>query len=210
VIGAGAAGLVAAYELLKIGATPVIFEADPRRLGGRAYSLPFTEGGQPVAGAFAEMGAMRFPASGRLFFHYVRDVFGLPATHAFPNPGCVPTTLCYQGTVLDWPAGTASPEGFADIARAWSDFVSRLVAPLHAAWRKGQRREVVALWQHYIDRYKDMSFAAAVREGIPAWTDRDLQRFGALGLGSGGFGPLFPCGFLELLRILVNMWMGSS
>jgi tryptophan 2-monooxygenase len=133
-------------------------------------------------------------------------VFGLPATRAFPNPGRVPTTLCYKGTVLDWPAGTASPDGFADIARAWSDFVSRLVAPLHAAWRKGQRREVMALWQRYIDRFKDMSFAAAVREGIPAWTDQDLQRFGALGLGSGGFGPLFPCGFLELLRILVNMW----
>src|SRR4028119_1559308 len=42
VIGAGVAGLVAAYELLKIGANPVIFEASDR-IGGRAYSKHFTE-----------------------------------------------------------------------------------------------------------------------------------------------------------------------
>lgn len=37
IVGAGAAGLVAAYELLRIGAEPVIFEATAR-IGGRAYS----------------------------------------------------------------------------------------------------------------------------------------------------------------------------
>src|SRR6266480_3849123 len=50
IVGAGAAGLVAAYELLKIGASPVIFEANPQRIGGRAYSLPFTDSeGKPSA-----------------------------------------------------------------------------------------------------------------------------------------------------------------
>src|SRR5882757_8817402 len=78
IIGAGAAGLVAAYELLKIGVSPVVFEANPQRIGGRAYSQPFTDSdGEPSTTTFAEMGAMRFPPSGKLFFHYVSDVFDL-------------------------------------------------------------------------------------------------------------------------------------
>src|SRR5258708_3119163 len=87
VIGAGAAGLVAAYELLRIGASPVVFEAHPQRLGGRLYSQPFTNTqGRPDPTTFAEMGAMRFPPSSRLPFPYINDLFAPLPTHAFPNP----------------------------------------------------------------------------------------------------------------------------
>ena len=72
------AGITAAYELMKLGLKPVIYEAS--RMGGRLRSQPF-EGGQ---GVVAELGGMRFPASSTAFFHYV-DLLGL-ATKPFPNP----------------------------------------------------------------------------------------------------------------------------
>src|SRR5438477_8818507 len=60
IVGAGMAGLVAAYELLKLGAVPVIYEAT-NRIGGRADSVPFLDNGVPSTTDFAEMGSMRFP-----------------------------------------------------------------------------------------------------------------------------------------------------
>jgi len=66
--------------------------------------------------------------------------------------------------------------------------------------------EVKRIWQRYIDNYKDISFYDGVRKGLPDWSDEDMNKFGALGIGSGGFGPLYQVSFLEILRIIVNMW----
>ena len=57
VIGAGISGLVAAYELMKLGLKPVVYEAS--QMGGRLRSQPF-EGAE---GVVAELGGMRFPIS---------------------------------------------------------------------------------------------------------------------------------------------------
>ena len=78
VVGAGMAGLVAAYELMRLGLRPVVYEAG--EIGGRLRSQAFP--GTP--GAVADLGGMRFPASGRAFGHYLRilDV----RTSPFPNP----------------------------------------------------------------------------------------------------------------------------
>lgn len=61
VVGAGMAGLVAAYELLHAGHEPLIPEARTRA-GGRIYTLrePF------AAGLYGEAGAMRIPRVYRL------------------------------------------------------------------------------------------------------------------------------------------------
>lgn len=56
VIGGGLSGIVAAYELMKMGLKPVVYEAD--RIGGRLRTVGF-EGCDPSL--TAEMGAMRFP-----------------------------------------------------------------------------------------------------------------------------------------------------
>src|SRR5512139_306240 len=50
IVGAGAAGMVAAFELMKLGLKPVIYEA--ARIGGRLRSVPF-EGAE---GIVAELG----------------------------------------------------------------------------------------------------------------------------------------------------------
>ena len=72
IIGAGMAGLVAAYELKRQGHQPVVLEAQGR-VGGRVYTLraPF------AAGLYAEAGAMRLPRSHDLTMEYCR-LFDLP------------------------------------------------------------------------------------------------------------------------------------
>ena len=78
VIGAGISGLVAAYELMRLGVKPVVYEAS--QMGGRLRSQAF-EGAE---GVVAELGGMRFPVSSTSFYHYV-DMLGLQ-TQPFPNP----------------------------------------------------------------------------------------------------------------------------
>jgi monoamine oxidase len=71
IVGAGMAGLVAGYELLRAGHDPLILEAR-NRVGGRIYTVrdPFADG------LWAEAGAMRLPLGHRLTMAYV-EKFGL-------------------------------------------------------------------------------------------------------------------------------------
>lgn len=73
IIGAGMAGLAAAYELEKAGHAVRILEAR-HRVGGRVFTFraPFAE-----PGLYAEAGAMRIPATHDLTLHYLRQ-FNLP------------------------------------------------------------------------------------------------------------------------------------
>lgn len=87
IIGAGAAGLCAGYELMKCGLTPVFFEAqkapnnpDKARPGGRAYSWDFLNVGNDADGknhkkSVGELGCMRFPKSHTTLRTYVDAVF---------------------------------------------------------------------------------------------------------------------------------------
>src|SRR5262245_35031185 len=67
ILGAGLAGLCAAYELERRGHRAVILEAEPRHVGGRARTLRFEDG------LYGEAGAMRIPVSHDLTRHYVKE-----------------------------------------------------------------------------------------------------------------------------------------
>ena len=203
IVGGGVAGLVAAYELLRVGLDPIVLEATDR-FGGRVWSRHFTEKDGTPSADFAEMGAMRVPPSNKTFGYYA-SLFGMEPT-PFPDPGQVETLLYYQNTRYPWAAKAPPPGIFNKINDDFNQFVGPLLAAIWAPWQKGDMGAVRDLWQKYIHDYAGVSVYGALRAGIPSWTAEDFNAFGALGVGSGGFGPFYPLGFLELLRTLVNMW----
>jgi len=89
IIGAGAAGVIAGYELMKLGLHPILYESG--QFGGRLRSQPF----EGTEGVIAELGGMRFPVSSSGFYHYV-DLLGLESA-PFPNP----LTHAAGSTVID-------------------------------------------------------------------------------------------------------------
>src|SRR5512132_51021 len=68
VLGAGLAGLCAAYELERRGHRVTILEAETRHVGGRARTLRFEDG------LYGEAGAMRIPERHELTRHYVKEL----------------------------------------------------------------------------------------------------------------------------------------
>ena len=82
-------GVLAGYELMRMGAHPVLYESG--QLGGRLRSQPF----EGADGVIAELGGMRFPVSSTGFYHYV-DKLGLES-RPFPNP----LTPAAGSTVID-------------------------------------------------------------------------------------------------------------
>jgi tryptophan 2-monooxygenase len=202
IIGAGAAGICAAYELFRAGLDPVVYEATDR-IGGRTDSRYF-RGTSGESGVIAELGAMRVPTSCKAFYHYA-GLLDLKYAD-FPDPGKVFTKLYYDNHTYDWYAGQKPPGPFEKIHDDFTRFIASLTDPVFDPWKRGDLDGVRSAWQALIDRYADASFIHAITQGIPKWGPRERKAFGALGMGSGGFGPLYPVGFLEMLRVLVNQW----
>jgi len=134
IVGAGLAGIACAYELMKLGLRPVVYEAD--RIGGRLRSERFA--GHPEA--VAEMGAMRFPPSATTFFRYV-EACGL-RTAPFPNP----LTPATSSTVVDLKGVSHYARELEDLpprAREYVDAIAAAVEVPIALIGTGQGRHQV-------------------------------------------------------------------
>src|ERR1700676_1323757 len=71
IVGAGLAGLCAAYELERRGHRVTLLEADARHVGGRTRTMRFADG------LYGEFGAMRIPTRHEITRRYVHEL-GLP------------------------------------------------------------------------------------------------------------------------------------
>jgi len=202
VVGAGMAGMVAAYELLRLGLRPVVFEA--ARLGGRLRSEPFAT----ADGVVAELGGMRFPVSGTAFYHYV-DLLGLE-TRPFPNPltAAAPTTVidlagrpAYAETIDDL------PPIFHEVADAWAEALETLVGldDLQAAIRDRDATAVKAIWDPLVGQWDDRTFYdfVATAPSFARLSYRHREVFGQVGFGTGGWDSDFPHSMLEILRVVI-------
>jgi tryptophan 2-monooxygenase len=201
VVGAGLAGLVAAYELMRLGLRPVVYEAD--RIGGRMRSTPFP--GAP--GSVADLGAMRFPLSGRTFMHYV-DLLEL-ATEPFPNPlapGTPSTVIELDGTSYYAEDPSDLPEFFHEVARAWAAALESGAhfTPIQDAIRQRDAPTIKRLWNDLVPRLDEVSFYGFVAASKAFPTFKHREAFGQVGFGTGGWDTDFPNSILEILRVVMT------
>jgi monoamine oxidase len=137
VVGAGIAGLVAAYELLQRGHDVQVFEARMRP-GGRIYTLrePFSDG------LHAEAGAIDIGDGYSLLMRYLRD-FDLPLTEEQPPLKQIfyasqQRYVVAAGQEPDWPYPLTPEEKRLGQAGLWKKYVSatfqEIGEPTHAGW----------------------------------------------------------------------------
>jgi monoamine oxidase len=201
VVGAGIAGVVAAYELMKLGLRPVVYEAG--RLGGRLRSEPF--GSQPDV--VAELGGMRFPVSGSTFYHYL-DCVGLE-TRPFPNPltDAAPTTVIDLEGESHFARSLADlPPLFNEVAQAWSEALrtGANLDELKVAIAARDPARVKELWDPLVRMWDDRTFYdfVASSEAFRKLSFRHREVFGQVGFGTGGWDSDFPNSMLEILRVV--------
>ncbi|RBY94020.1 amine oxidase [Blastococcus sp. TBT05-19] len=202
IVGAGLSGMVAAYELMSLGLTPVIYEAT--RIGGRLRTHRF----EGADGVTAEMGGMRFPVSGTSFFHYA-DAVGLE-NRPFPNP----LTPAAGSTVIDIGGETYYgrsiedlPELFSTMSQAWDEALEEIgFTELQDAIRRRDVPRIKALWDELVATWDDRTFydfvaGAKAFAGLPF---RYRELFGVVGFGTGGWDSDFPNSMLEILRVVLT------
>ena len=203
IVGAGMAGMVAAYELMKLGLKPVIYEAS--KMGGRLRSQPF-EGGQ---GVIAELGGMRFPVSSTAFYHYVEQL-GLES-QPFPNP----LTAASGSTVVDLEGQTYYAEKLADlppmfkeVADAWSRALEDGASfeAVQDAIRSRDVPTLKALWNKLVPLWDDRTFYdfVATSKAFAGLSFQHREVFGQVGFGTGGWDSDFPNSMLEILRVVMT------
>ncbi|MEI4473316.1 flavin monoamine oxidase family protein [Frigidibacter sp. MR17.24] len=200
VIGAGASGIIAAFELMRLGLRPVIYESS--RFGGRLRSVPF----EGTEGIVAELGGMRFPASSRGFFHYLDKVGA--KTRPFPNPltpAAGSTVIDLEGRTLFARSLADLPPPYAEIAAAYDAALADQAAfpELQAAIRARDVARIKALWDPLVAAWDERTFYDFVA-GAPSFRALDFQHreiFGQVGFGTGGWDSDFPNSMLEILRV---------
>src|SRR5450756_15379 len=202
VVGAGLAGMVAAYELMELGLRPVVYES--ARIGGRLHSHRF----EGADGVVAELGGMRFPVSGTSFFHYASR---LELTSApFPNP----LTAAAGTTVIDIAGRTFRgrtlselPPEFGEVARAWDEALEEIgFSALQDAIRVRDADTLKQLWDELVPLWDGRTFYdfIATSRAFSKLPFRYREMFGLAGFGTGGWDSDFPNSMLEILRVVVT------
>ncbi|WP_165987273.1 NAD(P)/FAD-dependent oxidoreductase [Streptomyces sp. YIM 98790] len=200
VIGGGLSGVVTAYELMKMGLKPVLYEAD--RIGGRLRTETF-EGCDPSL--TAEMGAMRFPPSSTALQHYI-DLVELE-TRPFPNPlsPATPSTVVdlkgrshYARTLDDL------PEVYRTVADAWSACLEEgaRFSEMQRAIRERDVARIRDIWAALVERLDNQTFYGFLCDSEAFSSFRHREIFGQVGFGTGGWDTDFPNSILEILRVV--------
>ncbi len=198
IIGAGLAGLVAAYELIQSGHQVTVLEAR-RRPGGRVHTVraPFSDG------LYANAGATYVPRSHTLTMKYL-EAFQLPLF----TPGALDYRPAYfldgevwvpdaYGALEGWPLDVTPEEralglyGFQ--AQYLAEVLEQMGDPMDAAWPP-----------EVLDPYEHQSFAAFLRSRGASEAAIDLMEKGPLGLWGSGFEHMSTLFALRLFYAIMN------
>ncbi|MFC9652541.1 flavin monoamine oxidase family protein [Streptomyces sp. NPDC056937] len=200
VIGGGLSGIVAAYELMKMGLKPVVYEAD--RIGGRLRTVGF-EGCDP--GLTAEMGAMRFPPSSTALRHYI-DLVGLE-TRPFPNPlapGTPSTVVDLKGESHYAKTVDDLPPVYREVMDAWTTCLEEGAdfSGMNRALRERDVPRIREIWARLVEKLDDQTFYGFLCDSPAFASFRHREIFGQVGFGTGGWDTDFPNSILEILRVV--------
>jgi len=203
IIGAGIAGLVCGYELMKLGLQPIFYEAG--RLGGRLRSAHFDGNDQVVA----ELGGMRFPRSSRAFYHYV-DAMGLD-TSPFPNPltpAAGSTVIELEGERFYAQTLDDLPTIFQEVAKAYDSALEEgaRFSELQDAILRRDAKAIKAVWNPIVKQWDERTFYdfISTSSAFKALSFRHREVFGQVGFGTGGWDSDFSNTMLEILRVNVT------
>ncbi|MFF4873913.1 NAD(P)/FAD-dependent oxidoreductase [Streptomyces sp. SID5770] len=213
VVGTGGSGLAAAYELLRAGCHPVLYEAEEstdgpggRRLGGRMYSRRLREEDSAVV----ELGCMRFPDSASLLRQYART-FGVrlePFRDNYATPVTPLTVLDVDG--VQYPAAKiqdlyARHDGFREAHTRWQRVLARIGLP--QILRDLAVRDLAAArrrWNQLLGQFESWSFYRFLREPDGAGLTHDQARLlGTAGVGPAVWDSFFEISVVEILRLLL-------
>ncbi|MEG0771826.1 NAD(P)/FAD-dependent oxidoreductase [Clostridium sp.] len=157
VIGGGAAGLAAAFELKKIGCDTTLFEAT-NRLGGRILTYFFDED----KNQYADLGAMRIPVSHETSWHYI-NLFNL---NTYPYASSNVNGLFYvrDGRAINDPLGISVMENIypkfplteEEKRTPWFELLGRLTSKYMLDLTPEERQELVLTKPVYSDIIKRM------------------------------------------------------
>lgn len=223
IIGSGFAGATAAYELHRSGIKNITVYEARNKLGGRAYSREFTDDkGRKYVN---EMGPMRIPSNSKLFWHYLSQIEDDGKYQKiFPNPGVVPTQIIFRGVKYSW-QDEAFPQpvdpndknnvdwkrlqdnigefiGSLDFDDDTVQTIAKLLQQENLTLL--EKIKIYNYWKHFLLKYNDVPFIKSLEDYFgDRWGEEEYSMFATLGLGTGGFGPLFPVCFLEIFRILL-------
>lgn len=217
IVGGGISGIVAGYELMRMGLKPVFFEASDR-IGGRLYSYPRGSDNEVIA----ELGAMRFPVAGKALNHYFEKV-GMNANKApFPNPGtdaAVSTVVDYLGQVNYYEPGDQEnfptpPEYTALEDKFIVDFLNsapynldEMVGLMTDPITPEKQQAIKSAWNALInpvngEKSWDYRSFFECLSNDPSWSFSEIEMFGQIGFGTGGWNTDYPNCFLEVLRVM--------
>lgn len=199
VIGGGCAGLVTAYELMKLGLKPILYEAD--EIGGRLKSRHF-EGNE---GIIAEMGAMRFPPSSTTLYHYF-DLCGLQ-TAPFPNPladAAASTVIDLKGRSDYVERPEELPDIYKEVLQAWNGVLENdaQFSAMQAAIRDRDVARIKEIWDPLVRVLDDQTFYGFLSRSAQFKSFHHREIFGQVGFGTGGWDTDFPNSMLEILRVI--------
>jgi monoamine oxidase len=188
IVGAGMAGLSAAYELQRAGHEPLVLEAQPR-VGGRVYTLrePFSDG------LYAEAGAMRIPRIHDLTMAYI-EKFKLK--YSSFTMGNANSYYFINGQRMRVSEANANPDslGFAvaphergkSYAQMWDEAIRPIVKKLETGGSNA--------WDEIVAEYDEFS----IREFLESrqWSEGAIEMYGLLADQE----AIMNTSFLELLR----------
>jgi tryptophan 2-monooxygenase len=203
IIGGGLSGMVAAFELMKLGLKPVVYEQG--RLGGRLRSQVF----QGADGIIAELGGMRFPVSSTGFYHYL-NMLGLH-TRPFPNPldtASPSTVIDLEGEISYIETAADLPPLLREVSEAWAEALESGAdfSVLQGAIRARDVAALKEIWNRLVPLWDERTFydfvASAAAFAEKSYRHREV--FGQVGFGTGGWDSDFPNSMLEILRVVAT------